>query len=126
MINYAKRSAISQEHRTYIRENLGNIRDYTLNQINDYLSSEEEHMNSLKHLENFRVDVYKGSKKIKTKTFKRIQDAEVMCDRICEYGEGAPKGISIGFFQCDKLIKAYIKGIWKYPKTSMYDSEITI
>ncbi len=125
MINYAKRSAISQEHRTYIRENLGNIRDYTLGQINSYLSSEEDHMNSLKHLKNFRVDVYKNNKMVETKTFERIQDAEVMCDRICEYGEGAPKGVVIGFFQCDKIIKAYDEGVWKYPKTSMYDTDIS-
>ena len=73
MINYETRSQISQAHRTYIRENLGNIRDYTLDEINKFLSDEQEHMEALKHLENFRVEVYKRgkvNKLIKKETFK--------------------------------------------------------
>ena len=124
MINYETRSQISQAHRTYIRENLGNIRDYTLDEINRFLSDEQEHMEALKHLENFRVEVYKRgkvNKLIKKETFKEMKQADVFCDRLTEYGENLDPKLTLVVYQAEKLIKALIKGDWHYPKTSIYE-----
>jgi len=120
MIHYTTRSAISQAHRTYIRENLGNIRDYSLAEINNFLTKEEDHMNSLKYLENFRVDVYKNGVKKQSKKFRSMKEAEVFCDRLTNYGEGAKKGTNMAIYQIDKLLKAYLDGDWQYPVTSIY------
>lgn len=117
---YRSHKEIPQKYRRIILEEVfekrvAKVPLATCNEIiNNYLAEQEE-MESLK---DFRVVAVKAGQKHQGQ-FKTLQDAEVMCDRLIEYGENLTD-VQIALYQAKRLVRVFFKSEWHYAGNSIY------
>ena len=92
--------------------NVSNIKELTLEEINDYCSQYSQDKVS-KYVVIAEVD----NKTIKQEFFS-FKDALVASDRITNYDEGSDANIIIS--QDNQVVKFYMNRQWSFPKTSIY------